>query len=102
MGVAAVAGVAVAATLCLSGCANLGYYWQSVTGHLKIMGAAQPVEELVTEPQLAPRLRERLLLSQRIRQYASRELKLPDNPSYTRYADLHRSAAIFNVTAAPI
>ena len=37
------AGVAVAATLCLSGCANLGYYWQSVEGHLSIMRAARPV-----------------------------------------------------------
>jgi predicted aminopeptidase len=102
MGVAAVVGVALAGTLCLSGCANLGYYWQSVTGHLKIMGAAQPVKELVAQPQTSPQLRERLLLSQRIREYASRELKLPDNPSYTRYADLHRRAAIWNVTAAPV
>ena len=47
MGLAAVAGVAVAATLCLSGCANLGYYWQSVNGHLGIMNAARPVDELV-------------------------------------------------------
>jgi predicted aminopeptidase len=102
MGLASVAGVALAATLCLSGCANLGYYWQSLTGHMKLMAAAQPVKELVAEPETTPRLRERLLLSQRIRDYASRELHLPDNPSYRRYADLHRSAAIWNVTAAPI
>lgn len=101
MGVAAVAGVALAATLCLGGCTNLGYYWQSVNGHLGILGAARPVRELVTEPQLNPRLRERLVLSQSIRDYASRELKLPDNPSYRKYADLHRSAAVWNVTAAP-
>ena len=41
------------------------------------------------------------MLSQRIRDYAIRELHLPDNPSYRRYADLHRTAAIWNVTAAP-
>jgi hypothetical protein len=101
MGVAAVAGVAVAATLCLSGCANLGYYWQTAMGHLNIMASARPVEELVAEAQTSPRLRERLLLSQRIRAYAVSELKLPDNPSYRRYADLHRNAAVWNVTAAP-
>jgi predicted aminopeptidase len=101
MGVAAVAGMAVAATLCLSGCANLGYYWQSVTGHLKIVAAAQPVDDLVEQPETSARLRERLLLSKRIREYASRELKLPDNRSYTRYANLNRSAAVWNVTAAP-
>jgi predicted aminopeptidase len=101
MGVAAIAGVALAATLCLGGCTNLGYYWQSVSGHLGIMGAARPVRELVAETSLSPRLRERLALSQRIRDYAVSELKLPDNPSYRKYADLRRSAAVWNVTAAP-
>jgi predicted aminopeptidase len=102
MGVATVAGVAVAATLCLSGCANLGYYWQSAMGHLNIMASARPVDELVAEAQTSPRLRERLLLTQRIRAFAVSELGLPDNPSYRRYADLHRSAAVWNVTAAPV
>ena len=93
--------LALASALCLTGCANLGYYWQSVTGHLQIMGAARPVKELVDEPATSERLRARLQLSQRIRDYAVGELKLPDNPSYRRYADLHRSAAVWNVTAAP-
>jgi predicted aminopeptidase len=101
MGVPALAGLALAGTLCLSGCSNLGYYWQSVSGHLAIMRAARPVDDLLQEPQISLRLRERLLLSQRIRDFAVRELHLPDNPSYRRYADLHRSAAIWNVTAAP-
>jgi predicted aminopeptidase len=102
MGLAAVAGVAVAATLALGGCANVGYYWQSVSGHLGILNAARPVDELLREPQTPERLRERLALAQRIRDFAVRELKLPDNPSYRRYADLHRSAAVWNVTAAPV
>ena len=101
MGMAGVAGLAVAGALCLTGCSNLGYYWQSVTGHLNIMAAARPIDDLVQEPQTAERLRERLRLVQRIRRYASEELKLPDNASYHRYADLHRSAAVWNVTAAP-
>jgi len=101
MGLASVAGLAVAATLCLSGCSSLGYYWQSVTGHLNIMAAARPIDDLLQEPQTSERLRERLKLAQRIRRYAVSELKLPDNPSYHRYADLHRSAAVWNVTAAP-
>ena len=101
MGLAGVAGLAVAATLCLSGCSTLGYYWQSVTGHLNIMAAARPIDDVLQEPQTPERLRERLKLAKRIRSYAVSELKLPDNPSYHRYADLHRSAAIWNVTAAP-
>ena len=28
-----------AAALALSGCSNLGYYWQTATGHLRVLGA---------------------------------------------------------------
>ncbi|MRT33125.1 aminopeptidase, partial [Xylella fastidiosa subsp. multiplex] len=42
-----------------------------------------------------------LELTQRIRRFASDELGLPDNPSYTAYADLPRAAAVWNVVAAP-
>jgi predicted aminopeptidase len=101
MGLAATAAAAVVATVCLSGCANLGYYWQSVTGHLKVMNASRPVRELIVEPATPERVRTKLELSQRIRDFAVQELKLPDNPSYRRYADLHRPAAVWNVVAAP-
>lgn len=101
MGLAATAAAVVAATVCLSGCANLGYYWQSVTGHLKVMNASRPVRELVVEPGTPERVRAKLELSQRIRDYAVQELKLPDNPSYRRYADLKRTAVVYNVVAAP-
>ncbi len=101
MGLATGAAIALAAALCLSGCADLGYYWQSATGHLKLMGAARPIEEWLGDNGSPERLKERLALSRRIRQYAVRELKLPDNASYHRYADLHRPAAIWNVVAAP-
>ena len=40
-------------------------------------------------------------LSQQIRDFAVTELGLPDNASYRRYADLHRSAVVWNVVAAP-
>ena len=90
-----------AATLCLSGCANLGYYWQSANGHLKVMSAAKPIDDWLADTQSSERLKARLALSQRIRDFAVAELKLPDNPSYRRYADLRRSAVVWNVVAAP-
>ena len=93
--------IAAAAVLCLSGCANLGYYWQSATGHLKIMSAARPVTDWLGDREAPERLKERLALSQRIREFAVAELKLPANPSYSRYADLHRPAVVWNVVAAP-
>jgi predicted aminopeptidase len=87
--------------LLLSGCAELGYYWQSATGHVKVMGAARPVSDWLADADAPAKLKERLELSQRIRNYAVAELKLPDNPSYRRYADLHRTAVVWNVVAAP-
>ena len=99
MGVVAV--LASVAALCLSGCANLGYYWQSATGHLKLMNASRPVSEWLDDGQASPALKARLALSQRIREFAVNDLQLPDNPSYRRYADLRRTAAVWNVVAAP-
>ena len=81
--------------------ASPGYYAQAVGGHLELMRAARPVAEWVQDPQTPEVLRKRLELSQRMRQFASDELLLPDNASYRRYADLRRSAAVWNVVAAP-
>ncbi len=81
--------------------ASPGYYAQAVGGHLELMRAARPVTEWVEDPQTPEALRKRLELSQRMRQFASDELLLPDNASYRRYADLRRPAAVWNVVAAP-
>ncbi|QHE84363.1 aminopeptidase [Hydrogenophaga sp. BPS33] len=95
----------LAATLLLvAGCSSttgVGYYWQSVTGHLKLMRAARPVDDLLSDAATPLRLKERLALAQRIRAFAAAELALPDNASYHRYADLQRRAAVYNVVAAP-
>jgi predicted aminopeptidase len=88
----------------LSGCANttgLGYYWQSVSGHLAVMQAARPVSEWLANEATPAQLRERLQLAQRIRRFAVDELALPDNASYRRYAHLPRRAVVYNVTATP-
>ncbi len=87
--------------LASSGCAQLGYLGQAVGGHLQLSQAARPVAQWLSQPDLDPVLRERLQLSQRIRDYAVNALALPDNASYRRYADLGRSAAVWNVVAAP-
>lgn len=87
--------------LSASGCSHLGYYWQNTQGHIAVMNAAKPVQDLLSDEQLPAPLKARLALSQRIRAFASDTLKLPSNASYTRYADLKRSAVVWNVVAAP-
>ena len=89
------------AALALAGCSSLGYYWQSVSGHMQMMNAARPVGDWLADAQTPAQLKQRLLLSQRIRSFAVDELKLPDNASYRRYADLKRTAVVWNVVAAP-
>lgn len=84
-----------------SGCSSLGYYAQSVGGHLRLLNAARPVPEVLADPTTSEALKARLELSLRIRDYAVEALKLPDNASYRRYADLQRNAAVWNVAAAP-
>ncbi len=89
------------AVACLGSGCSIGYYAQSVGGHLDLMERARPVNEVLADPQTTPELRARLELAERMRGFAVRELQLPDNSSYRRYADLQRGAAVWNVVAAP-
>ena len=95
------AGVTALMVLGLTGCSTLGYYWQSASGHMRMLNAARPIGEWLDDAQTAALLKKRLTLAQRIRRFAVTELQLPDNPSYQRYADLQRNAVVWNVTAAP-
>ncbi|MEK8031554.1 aminopeptidase [Ideonella sp. DXS29W] len=103
-GAAGVAGLLAlaAGTLCLtSGCSSIGYLSQSVAGHLSVLNSARPVADWLNEPTTAEPVKAKLALTQRIRDFAVSELHLPDNRSYRSYADLHRTAAVWNVAAAP-
>ena len=91
----------VAALGLTAGCSNLGYLAQSVNGHINLVRAARPVPDWLTDAQAPEALKERLRLSQRMRDFAVTELHLPDNASYRRYADLGRASAVWNVVAAP-
>jgi predicted aminopeptidase len=100
LGVAGVAALIGAACLTV-GCGTMGYYAQSVGGHLDLLARSKPVDELKADQSTPAPLRERLALAERIRDFAVSDLGLPDNRSYRRYGDLGRNAAVYNVTAAP-
>jgi predicted aminopeptidase len=84
----------------LAGCTAAGYYWQGIRGQLDLLERARPIPAVVatTEDPALKRKLERVLA---IREYASRELALPDNPSYRSYTDLGRRFVLWNVFAAP-
>jgi predicted aminopeptidase len=98
LGAALLAGAALCFT---SGCSSLGFYAQALGGHLDMMRRARPVTDVFIASDTPEALRQRLLLSQRMRDFAVKDLKLPDNRSYRRFADLKRDAVVWNVVAAP-
>lgn len=85
----------------LGGCADTRYYAQSVGGHLKLMAAARPIDDWLTDVNTPEPLRSRLRLAQSMRRFAVTELHLPDNASYRRFEDLKRRYVVWNVVAAP-
>lgn len=94
---------ALTAILCLllTGCTSVGYYGQAVNGHLQVMRATRPIQELLQDPATSTNLKEKFGSVIAIREFASRELALPDNGSYRSYADLGRPFVVWNVFAAP-
>ncbi|MEP7313488.1 MAG: aminopeptidase [Pseudomonadota bacterium] len=93
--------LAVLATAALlSGC-GLGYLTQAARGQLRVMHARQPVDRLLASPDTTGGLRAQLEQVKRIRDFASRELGLPDNASYRSYADIKRPYVVWNVVATP-
>ncbi len=87
--------------LLLGGCSTLGHWSQALGGHLGLLAAARPIDTVLADPATPPALATRLRQAQAMRRFASARLALPDNASYTRYADLGRAAVVWNVVAAP-
>jgi predicted aminopeptidase len=90
----------VVTTLLCTGCSAIEFYWQGIAGQLDLMARAKPIPEFA-ETISDPVLKAKLERVQGIRAYASRELALPDNGSFTRYADLGRPFVVWNVVATP-
>lgn len=101
LGVAGAALLAAGALCIGTGCSDLGYYRQSVGGHLDLMSRAKPVDDWLAQDDTPAPLKQRLAKAKQMREFSVQVLKLPDNASYRRYADLQRPAAVWNVVAAP-
>jgi predicted aminopeptidase len=93
----------IACVALVAGCSAMetaDYYWQGASGQMEILSRAKPIGDVINESTDAA-LKQRLMRVQEIRAFASRELGLPDNGSYTRYSDLGRPYVVWNVFAAP-
>lgn len=94
-------GLVACLCLFLIGCESTAYYLQAVNGHLDVMGRRVDSGEIIADPSQPEKLRERLALIGRMRDYSVADLALPDNGSYRSYSDLERKAAVWSVFAAP-
>jgi predicted aminopeptidase len=86
-----------AAVLPLTGC----YLLQAASGQMEISAKREPIADVLADSATPPPLRSRLEYVAAARDFASRELGLPDNDSYRSYADLGRPYVVWNVFAAP-
>jgi predicted aminopeptidase len=92
--------LAIALLAALPGCGTL-YVMQAANGEWQVMRARKPIDKVVKDPKTSQSLRDTLTEVNAAREFASRELGLPDNRSYRTYADIHRTYVVWNVVAAP-
>jgi predicted aminopeptidase len=87
----------LAACLGLQGC----YVSQAARGQMQILNAREPISRVLEDPAAPADLKQRLESVREAREFASRELGLPNNKSYTSYADLKREYVVWSVVATP-
>ncbi len=89
--------------LLAAACAPLGgcYLVQAATGEYRVLHARVPIATVISDPATPAELRRRLTEVEAARDFAVRELGLPDNRSYRSFAELHRPFVVWNVVAAP-
>jgi predicted aminopeptidase len=87
----------VLASLLLGGC----YLMQAARGQLTVMNRRQPIDKVIERKGTGETLKAQLIRARDIRDFASRELGLPDNAAYRSYADIGRPYVVWNVVATP-
>lgn len=92
---------ALAMGLMLSACSTVGYYAHVAEGQGELVLHRRDVAKVVDDPATDPSVKQRLALAQEARRFATTDLKLPDNQSYTSYVQLDRPYVVWNVFATP-
>ena len=74
---------------------------QAIGGQLEVLRSRQPLSEVIDDAATDDKLRARLQMVEEARRFAVDDLLLPQNDSYSSYADLQRDYVVWNVFAAP-
>lgn len=83
------------------GCSDLGYFAQAAQGQFALLSEARPIDDWLSSPDTSATLRDKLTKVKEIRAFAAKELALPDNGTFTTYANLNRPFVMWNVVATP-
>ena len=92
--------VTVLACACLASCSP-EYVIRGGWEEAKILSDRRPIEEVVTDPETEPEVREKLLLVRDARVYAERQLGLDPGKTFTSYSRLDSDTLVLVVSAAP-
>ncbi len=85
----------------LCGCSTAGYYVQSVRGQMEIWRESRPIPAVLDDPDTSNQVKRKLELAMQVRRFATEQLSLPDNGSYTEYVDLNRPYMVWSVFVTP-
>lgn len=85
----------------LAGCQSIDYYSQAVGGQAQIWRAQRDIGVLLSDPNIDLQLKRRLRNARRARNFASTELRLPENNSYLSFVALDRDYVVWNVIVTP-
>ena len=84
----------------LSGCSDLGFYWQAASGHISILNRKQDIQDLMNSTNTSSELKRKLKLVESTRSFAKKHLTISLNEAYTGYVELERPYVTMLVTAA--
>jgi predicted aminopeptidase len=85
----------------IAGSAHIKYFFQAAYGQLALIASARSIEKVLADPSVDPDLKAKLAKVNQIRDFAIRELKLPDSDSYETYVEIDRPYVVWNVIATP-
>jgi len=86
----------------LAGCTSTAYLLQAADGEWHVIHGRKPIVEVIDDPRTPEPLIRELADVREARDFASRELDLPDNDSYRTYVKIDRPYVVWNVVAAPV
>lgn len=85
----------------LIGCTNVSYLAHAAKEHFRIMSSREPIEKLLKCDTLNIEQKNKLKLVLEVRDYASEELGLPNNKSYTHVSKIDSQILGWNVYCTP-